>query len=246
MKKAPVNGYEDWYTIRNHETDNRQQLTVPALLMLMQEASMHNARRLEISLWDQKMTNLSWVLLRKELNMVKMPSLGDKIKVVTYPAGFQKIFAYRDFWVFDEQGNLLATASSTWTLMNLVERKISKIPDHILTLATPDSDVCLSLPQVKLKISQELKKEYDYTIRYYDLDWNNHVNNIILAKLMIQSTDESYFSSRQMKKFTIHIKAECYLDDLLTIHMTSDENQCFYQISDQDNKPIAMSISEWI
>lgn len=246
MKKAPVNGYEDWYTIRNHETDNRQQLTVPALLMLMQEASMHNARRLEISLWDQKMTNLSWVLLRKELNMVKMPSLGDKIKVVTYPAGFQKIFAYRDFWVFDEQGNLLATASSTWTLMNLVERKISKIPDHILTLTTPASDICLSLPQVKLKISQELKKEYDYTIRYYDLDWNNHVNNIILAKLMIQSTDESYFSSRQMKKFTIHIKAECYLDDLLTIHMTSDENQCFYQISDQDNKPIAMSISEWI
>lgn len=246
MKNAPPNGYEDWYTIRTHEIDARQRLMVPALLMLMQEASMHNARRLQISLWDEEMSNLSWVILRKELNIFKMPTLGDKVKVVTYPAGFQKIFAYRDFWVFDEDGNELATASSTWTLMNLTERKVNKIPDHIMALDTPEPDQCLPLPQVRLKMSAILEKSYSYVIRHYDLDWNKHVNNIILAKLMIQSTDEEVLRSRQMKKFTIHIKAECYLDDTLAVLKSTEGDRCFHQISDSEDKAIAMSISEWV
>lgn len=246
MKNAPLNGFEDSYVIRTHEIDNRQQLTVPALLMLMQEASMHNARKLQISLWDKEMGNLSWVILRKELNIIRMPSLGEKIKVVTYPAGFQKIFAYRDFWVLDEEDNVLATASSTWTLMNLTERKINKIPDHILSLDTPQPVERLPLPQLKLEMSTSLAENYHYVIRHYDLDWNNHVNNIVLAKLMIQSAGKDLLNTRQMKKYTFHIKAECYLNDSLTILSSNEGNRCFHQISGSDYKPIAKSISEWI
>ena len=246
MKNAPPNGFEDWYKIRTHEIDNRQQLTVPALLMLMQEASMHNARQLQISLWDKEMSNLSWVILRKELNIIRMPSLGEKIKVVTYPAGFQKIFAYRDFWVLDEESSVLATASSTWTLMNLTERTINKIPDHILNLDTPQPEDRLPRPQVKLRMVSSLEENYDYLIRHYDLDWNNHVNNIVLAKLMIQSTDREILNTKQIKKYTFHVKAECYLNDSLTILSSTEENRCYHQISGSDDKPIAMSISEWI
>lgn len=246
MKNAPQNGYEGWYTIRTHEIDGQQRLTVPALMMLMQEASMQNAQQLQISLWDEEMNNLSWVILRKELTVVTMPTLGDKVKVVTYPAGFQKIFAYRDFWVFDQDGTVLATASSTWTLMNLTERRISKIPQNILNLEVPLKDECLAVPEVKMKMNKSLNQSYNYTIRHFDLDWNNHVNNIILAKLMIQSADEDLLSSRQILKFTIHIKSECYMNDSLSIRTKREESRCFHKISDKDDKTIAMSISEWM
>ena len=245
MKNVPPNGYEGWYTIRTHEVDAQQRLTIPALMTLMQEASMHNARELQISLWDEEMNNLSWVILRKELNIVKMPTLGDKVKVVTYPAGFQKIFAYRDFRVFDEEGNELATAGSTWTLMNLNERRMGRIPEHILNLETLQPENCLTIPQTRLKMDSALKEKYTYTIRHFDLDWNNHVNNIVLAKLMIQSVDIELMSSRQIKKFTIHIKSECYLNDSLKVLMSIKGNQRFHQISDTKDKAIAMSISEW-
>ncbi len=245
MNNAPPNGYEDWYIIRTHEIDARQRLTVPALMMLMQEASMHNARQLQISLWDEEMNNLSWVILRKELIVLKMPTLGQKVKVVTYPAGFQRVFAYRDFWVYDDKGHVLATASSTWTLMNLAERRISKIPQDILSLDIPAKDKLLAQPESKIVMSDKLTESYRYTIRHFDLDWNNHVNNIILAKLMIQSLGAGRLSSGYIKKFTIHIKAECYINDSLSIQVSTEDDRCFHQISGKDNKTIAMSISEW-
>lgn len=246
MKSAPANGYEDWYLIRTHEIDYRKSLTCPALMMLMQEASMHNALELKISIWDKGMDNLSWVLLRKDIIINKSPTIGDKIKVVTYPAGFEKIFAYRDFWVFDSAGNVIATASSTWTLMNLETRKINRIPSEILALDLPDKEERLARPDIRLPKSLEMKESYSYRIRHYDLDWNHHVNNIVLSRLMLQAIDESCYESRQLKRFTIHIKSECFYNDdvLVYIEKVNDSNYN-HEIRGKDGRIIAGAHSIW-
>ncbi len=246
MKNAPLNGHETWFTIRTHEIDANKRLTIPALMMLMQEVSMHNALALQISIWDKEMNNLSWVILRKEITIKKYPTLGDKIRIITYPAGFQRIFAYRDFLVFDEDGNEIARASSTWTLMDLSVRKINKIPSHILSFEIPDRADCLPIPEVRLTMPDSLTKSYSYTIRHFDLDWNNHVNNIVLAKLMLQSIDRDVLNSQKLSRFTIHIKAECYLNEQIDILISEEDKLGFHKIIGEKDKVITIAVSEWV
>lgn len=246
MKVAPKNGFEHWYTIRSNEIDYRKRLTVPALMQLMQEASMENALQLEISLWDKGMEGLSWVILRKELTVYSYPKLGDKIKVLTYPAGFQKIFAYRDFWVIGEDGEVIAHAASTWTLMNLETRRVQRIPPEILSLETPSKDEKLPVPALKLQLPDQYNDAYGYQIKHYDLDWNEHVNNIVFTRLMIQGVPEEVLRKRNLISYTIHIKSECHLDEVVKIEVAQSENDIMdHQLLGGDGRVIAIAQSSW-
>ena len=246
MKTAPPYGHEEWYHIRTHEIDHRKFITVPSLLMLMQEASMQNVIKLKLSVWDLEEKQISWVLLRKEMKISRFPRLGEKIKVVTYPAGFDRVFAYRDFWVYGEQEDVLAKAASTWTLMNTSSRKLQRIPQEMLDLELPDADFRLPLPNSKLSGPDTYSDHYEYRIRHFDLDWNNHVNNVVLSKLMLQAAPEELFKNKILNNYIFHIKNECYPDENIRIEIAKKSNELHHRIVGSDNRIIAVGKSEWV
>jgi len=242
---APEFGSETIFQVRCQEVDVNQQLKMSSLLMLMQETSMENALKLQISIWDDAMGNTSWVLLRKEVTIVKSVTLGDKIKVITYPAGFDRILAYRDFIVYDNNDQLVATASSTWTLMNLDTRKIERIPKDIFKVAYDGTP--LIKPESKLHLSSDLHEVYNYSIKYGDLDWNGHVNNIVLTKLMVQASPIEFLQKKTLEKYKFHIKSECLLGESISVSIAQvSTTDIHYQIvSLKDNRIIAMATSQW-
>ena len=62
------------------------------MINLMQEAAMQNVIKMGVSVWDLEPHNISWVLMRLLLNVQRVPMLGERIKIVTHPAGFEKIY----------------------------------------------------------------------------------------------------------------------------------------------------------
>ncbi|HPH21091.1 MAG TPA: thioesterase, partial [Haliscomenobacter sp.] len=120
------------YAIRTFEIDCNQQLTVPALVRLMQETAMQQVLELNISVWDLEQYSLAWVLIRKRIDIERLPMLGEKISIHSYPTGADRVFTYRDFRVYDEAGQQIATAATTWLLMNLQTRQMSRIPADLL------------------------------------------------------------------------------------------------------------------
>lgn len=245
VTEAPKYGSSSFFQIRCQEVDVNRRLKVSSLLMLMQETSMENALKLQISIWDAAMGNTSWVLLRKEVDIIQSVSLGSTIQVITYPAGFDRILAYRDFIIYNDKHQLIATASSTWTLMNLDTRKVERIPKDLVKVAYLGET--LPIPASRLDIADTLIPAYEYKIRYGDLDWNGHVNNIVLTKLMIQATPLQVLQNSRLKQFKIHIKSECLLDEIIQIKIAQVTSlEIHYQmISLPDNRLVAMSIALW-
>jgi len=232
------------FRIRSQEVGLQRRLKMSPLIMLMQEASMQNVIDLKVSLWDLEEEQNSWVILRKEISIIKMPSHGDEVIVKTYPAGFDRILAYRDYLVYDMAGELLATASSTWTLMNLTTRKIQRIPESYLEL-THDGDKLVP-PASKLKIHPEVSSSYDHVIRSGDIDWNHHVNNVVLSKLMLQSAPEDFIRNRRISKYTFHIKSECLLGEEVRVTCALLDKVTHHQVkSKSDGRLIAVAICDW-
>ena len=100
--------FAETFRVRAHEVDVNKNLTIPALLKIMQEASMGSAEQLNVSVWDLEKSNLSWVLLRKKVTVHEMPRLGETVIIKTNPSGFDRALAYRDYRAFNEEGKILA------------------------------------------------------------------------------------------------------------------------------------------
>jgi len=240
MGKLREIGHRESFKIRTHEIDINRKIKIPSLLQLMQEASMSNAIQLNVSIWDLEDKALSWVLVKKVINITTLPKLGDQIDIITYPSGFEKLFAFRDFIVKDSGGNVCVEASSAWILMNIETRKLVK-PEF--TIASPTDVKCLERPNFNIPKINSQKDGKEFRINWFDLDWNNHVNNVFLLKCTLESLPENILSSKQIEKISIQFKSEGLLNDVLISNCkhTDAQKTLVYIFRKSDQKIIAQS-----
>lgn len=210
----------------------------------MQEASMQNAIDLNVSVWDLEKENLSWILLKKHLNILTSPALGEQVKVKTYPAGYERILAYRDFIMSNEHGKVIATASSTWGLINLQTKRMVPIPafpfyDHVPAELLPRATE-------RLRTLKTVDHSIEKHISWNDLDWNGHVNNISTIKLLLDSAPRQIPEYQQLRELSVQFKSESLLHDHLISECHIDSNNTYHQVRrPADGKIIALAHSLW-
>lgn len=181
----------------------------------MQDACMQQVIKLKVSAFDLKDRHLSWVLLKKSLKIYQRPKLNQTITIKTYPTGFNKVLAYRDFKCFDQAENLLAESSSTWTLMNTSTKQMERIPDDILAIKIPAVEK-LRLPRFKIDPKTITELVTNYTVQKFDLDWNKHLNNAQLIKIIFSNVD----SPSSCKQFNISFKTETFEKDQIQVYQS--------------------------
>lgn len=217
--------YSARYKVNAHDCNEEKFLTIPALLRSMQECSLQHARNLKTSVWDMEEESISWVLIRKQLKIIEPLQLDDTYSVITYPSGFEKFFAYRDFLIFNKEKKLVAGASSTWTLIDTNTRKLSKIPENILEIGVPKKLKFLAQADKKLGVFSNAESIDSRKVRAYDLDWNNHVSNIVLSRFLLEPIKERGLSDHKMKKILFHFKNEVNLGEELDVLFLKEDDQ---------------------
>lgn len=85
----------------------------------LQDAAGRHADELGLGLKQLKESDLSWVLSRIRLKMEDFPEYGDVLKITTYPSGFDRLFAYRQFVLTSAlTGKFFGVAGSAWLTLN--------------------------------------------------------------------------------------------------------------------------------
>ncbi len=235
------------YKVRTYDVDHQKVITVPALVKLMHEAAMENVINLGVSVWDLSPRNISWVLMRKCLRFFRMPLLGERIRIVTYPAGFEKYFTYRDYKVYDESNTLLAKASSTWLLMNTETRKLTHIPEDILAYRMPHPEECLPRPTGNIPKLIEPDWTQTYRVDWFDLDFNQHLNNVHYLQWMLETIADHALMEQKLVEFDIVYKAESQWKDHLVSQTQQRDAQCYLHqlIRHHDQKILAHAKTRW-
>lgn len=242
-------GYEENFTIRTYEIDNRKQATPAALVRLMQEAAMQNVLKLKLSVWDLEPHNISWVLMRLYLQIKRAPKLNERIRLETYPASFEKIFTHRDYKIFAEDGTLLAYSSSTWLLMDMTTRRMTRIPDFIMQYQphTPAEADCLPRPIDRLPALERVDHHKQYEVNWHDLDWNMHLNNTIYIQWMLETVPDDILQNGQLERFDILFKLEGRWKEAVTSEVQQLDERTFLHrlIRAADAKEMASMQTQW-
>ena len=224
-------------------------MTVAALVKQMQEAAMQNVIELNLSVWDMEDRHISWVLLKKMLRINRLPMIGERLKIYTCPTGFQKVFTYRDYKVFDENDELIAYSSSSWLLLDTQTRRMRRIPPDILEYEKQMPPASEHLPRPDFKIPRFERIDYssDFRVYWHDLDFNGHLNNVYYLQWMIETVPDDLLENGTLKGIDIQYKVESNWKDqtVCKIQRTGEHQFIHRLIHSGTGKELAVGRSKW-
>ena len=177
--------------VRYSEIDENGFLTLTGMMNYMQDCSTFQSESIGRGLAFLREQGKAWWVNAWEIEVRRLPALGEHIRVSTWPHGFKGIFGVRNFLIEavreeeDEGGKgireikePLVLADSLWFYFDLAKKKPAKVPQDEAESYGPEGEP-LPLPPISRKIPVPEGGEELQPIRVerHHLDTNRHMNN---------------------------------------------------------------------
>jgi acyl-ACP thioesterase len=216
--------FEKDFEIGSFQVHPDGKIRLSCLADLFQETSWRHADSADFgrNLLENKQM---WVLSRMDFHCFNLPSWGHNVKIYTAGRGVETLFAFREFLIADENGNILAQCMTSYLLLN-TESKRPMRPEAVLPSSLFDPLEKPEWQAAKVKVEGEFLATEQLKVRYSDLDLNYHVNNTSYIQWVENIIKERKISK---DKFLINFQAECLLGDLVDINLFQMEDRFIFQ-----------------
>lgn len=203
--------HEVSFLLYSYEVDASERLSIRALCQFLQEAADQHATKLGVSMARLAEEKLAWVLHRLGLEVDSYPRTGASLCVRTWPTGFDRVTASRDWEVVDEQGRPVARASSQWVMVDLEKRALARLPTWATALGHELVNVQSSLLDVsrrKLAPAKTPELRQDFRVRRSDLDLVAHVNNVRYIEWALETVPSATLEHEQVRHLDVVFRRE--------------------------------------
>lgn len=196
------------FSVRSFEADAAGLLSIENLCNYLQEAAGNHARALGVSVEQLLERKMTWMLSRLHVKVDRYPSWRDTVFIDTWPSGHNGLFATREFRIYTEAGDQVATGTSAWLLIDLQRRRAVRIPDFIDAIPLPDLPRAIADPFLKIAPPAQALIQRHFEVRYSDLDLNGHANNVSFIGWAIESVPAAIRNTHRLSAVEVNFKAE--------------------------------------
>ena len=216
------------YPVSISEIDGKGVIKPAVLFNYMQDIAAKSIDRLGHQYsWDELYKKgRGWFLIRYRVEFDSYPANIEKIKVQTENRGANRMHAFRDFELFDnDTGARFLRATSSWFIVDLDNKSVVNLkqeyPDFF-NFEKREDDLVLN----KLKSIDTADAEKLFHVRYDDLDFNNHVNNTVYITWAMEVLDYDFRQSHRLKSMDIYFKHEVSYGDDIISQVKYDRENC--------------------
>lgn len=218
--------YETDYNVRPINVSQNLKFDLPTMVSEMIDCSGQQTDKLHGREGDPaEQEGLTWVLVQYLLKIDRLPDMHEDIILGTQPTQYNRFFAYRDFWIKDQAGDRIVEMHSVFALMDMKTRKLARMKDaYVEHYGTPKIKNLVRMPKVS-PVDKEEAFFNDYRVRFFDIDYNRHVNN---ANYLIWSLDvlpEDFLLSHELKNLNITFEKEIYYGDTIRSFAEIEEKE---------------------
>ncbi|MCF8067814.1 MAG: hypothetical protein K9L30_04440 [Desulfobacterales bacterium] len=205
-------------TVRAHECMPDGKIHIYAMMQYLQDAAAKHAQSLGFGFDDLSNKACYWVLTNIKIQITDLPDWNTQFTIRTWPSGFNRLKATRNFLGYDAQGIEFLRAASEWMVIG----KDTGRPLNLLELdlgLLKNGDRALDEGIKRLKPASDLKWIQKITVPYSALDVNGHVNNTEYVKWIFDALHAEKKIDRKVKTFQIAYIAEVFEGDELNIYI---------------------------
>lgn len=198
--------YYNEFTLGDLHVDRYGRLKASKLLFFVQELAGEHCNLLSLDHETLAKQRLFWAVTRHRVQITRLPTWGEKIRVETWPMPTTRVAYPRSIVAYDENGRECFRAISLWVLMNLDTRAmILPGKSGISVVGTLRGN---ELPSPNGLIARPLGSRQTRRVCFTDLDQNGHMNNTRCMDWIDDLLPSAFHRSHMIKEFTV-----CYLSE---------------------------------
>lgn len=242
----PDNTFIRTFEIGSHLADFNRELLPNQLFNLLQETAVSHSETLGMG-WDAlHARGLFWALSKMDIEILRMPTWLERIKIITWSKEYHLLVQPRDFFVETEEGELLARATSNWALVDLEGRPhpIEEVKAGLRH--RPDCDA-LEKPATRLRKVTEGVWSEPRAVVYSDLDLNQHVNNTVYISWVMDNFSYAFHQQHRIRFISINYLVQTMPDARYRILQQESEPNHFVASIFEEEKGIELCrvATEW-
>ena len=216
--------YQKELEITPNNTNKSEKLTLSSLLDFLQKIAGEHADKLKFGITNLNEVNDTWVLSHLKVKIARWPKVGEKAILKTWPKGIDRLFAIRDFILYDTDESILVRAASYWLVIDRKTKRPKMPANTFKALDYPDLSA----------IEQKLDKIPEYPEQCYtsghrttpkEIDINGHVNNVCYADWIIKTLQDNIKKERDITCFEINYLSEVFVDEMVNVELGWSDNK---------------------
>lgn len=226
--------YSNKYKIRIEDIDADNETSNKALLAIMEDiAGLHSAS-VGYGVFEIQTKKRVWMLLDWQIKVLKRPKYNDEIEAETWSRKFERLCAYRDFYIKDKDGNIIVIGTSRWLLIDTERRRPVRLTEEIAALYESEEG--------KMAFSEEMQdvkyEDYifakEYFIQRRDIDMNEHVHNLSYLDMAYEILPAEVYKNTIFDNVRIIYKKEIVYGEKVTCYYTKDNNKHVITVKSKD------------
>lgn len=198
--------YDQTFFIDDGMADRFGRLKASSLLTMIQEASGHHSDLLRVDHDTLGSQDLFWAVSRHRIQISRIPELGEKLRVETWPMPTTRVAYPRSVVAYDEEGQECFRSVSLWVLMDRNTRNMITPGKSGIVVAGTMRGTELTVPSSLCPAKS--RNLGNRTVCFTDLDRNGHMNNARCMDWISDLLPSIFHKNHPMKEFTI-----CYLSE---------------------------------
>lgn len=236
--------YREKFKIGLKDVGKNDEITDKGLLECLENIAAYHSDSVGYGINTTNITHLTWVLLDWKVKVIKRPKYGQVLDIHTWSRYIVKCYAYRDFEVYNDKGELCAIASSKWLLIDTQKGKITKVEEAMAEKYHSESkSVFGELEIEKIKLPEKFESTISYQIKRRDIDIIGHVHNLYYLDLALETLPEEVYEQRPFDDIRIMYKKEIKLGERVICKYAKQENKNIVVIESQDGKVLHAMIA---
>ena len=211
--------YQEKLSIKSYQTNQYGKASIASIFNILIEAAWAHAQVMDWGYDSLKSNNLFWVLSRMYFQVEKYPEWQDQITLSTWSAGTDGMYAYREYIVENEHGEVLLRASSAWLILDMETRKIFRLSDYRATFPKRiDDNACRNPKRIKPDIHPE--KLNFFPVLFSELDINQHFNSVKYVERVLDDFGIDFLNNHEPSELEVNYLKEGQAGDLIAVTRT--------------------------
>lgn len=223
--------FEKDYIVTMSEMGISNTITNGGILRLFEDIACAHSDIVGLGINQIEQTHLSWFLLQWKVHVFKRAVYNEAISIKTWSRNASKCLTYRDFEMYDQNGNLICIASSKWALIDTTNGKILKITKDVIDRYCPENEKNvfdeIDIPKLQVpKILESDVPNYVFNVLRRDIDINQHMHNLYYLDYALEALPQDIYEVlSNCNNFEIMYKSGIQLGDTVNCFCIKQDNQ---------------------